>query len=911
MSELNNEYGVYKNEADGNAVPHGNNRETLKEARALLSKTDKSTQQRMTEIERLASQRASDVEKRISEAKARMSENAERARKSAAEKNAILKYSGEYRQRIAAVENKKVELLRKKAEEAELEEERKTAEKRREEIEEFLAREQSELELRNERSERILSTLMARIEKNDGPEKVCESEPCEEKSISPYASDEASIHLTSENAENADEEKSQDVLDGEAESDEKIIITVGSFDTEKSDTAPNTNDENVIHIRPQRVGGGYYNYASSAHGDYPRNSLNTYSVVYPDYSETHFTKSVKNPETEEYDRMADASAFDMRMREADALAEYAKYQSKRFPDDIKGAPSVNTEASDTDYTDIDIREEYPYSELQSQAFEYSVDFGREHLENKESVGIDSTFAAEYDKAEQIRKTSGFGTMPENEEILEANQYFDRIKEHTESLHAESVDLFARSQLSKNLEKFYKEEALLLRRSDKLASRQRAANPEENVTLIVEKIAVRKELCELAIEALGACVHVKAKSRISKHKKLLIGHITAYNSLCDEYEAQTGRAVERIDYSAVDDVLEGRICRPIPTVYYYGNDDGFGHNGVSAESDRVRRYEEEAELVLKEYDRYVSEGPYTELNRADRRASQKRQSERMSVIRRAAERDMLLISLRNEYRIASLEARRDILANSFGADRRSISKEIKSVNRKISKVKHAERRSAELERADNSRYYLLPALPLTEEKTKKGARRERLESLRLRLDVLLAERESINERLIALYGGSDKKLRQAKIKRKAGGVRRKSAKAMRKKQSDIARKIERYRAPADMKERAYELLNKKIACAAAEDENRYKLRRMKIKGRARRELIYAVKRAKRDMKRADRELKYMLRKLKRQEERYRDEREWLIMLFIILLLVGAGIGSWIIFGERIIAYFRYLIDWFKR
>jgi len=250
-------------------------------------------------------------------------------------------------------------------------------------------------------------------------------------------------------------------------------------------------------------------------------------------------------------------------------------------------------------------------------------------------------------------------------------------------------------------------------------------------------------------------------------------------------------------------------------------------------------------------------------------------------------------------------------NSYGSDRRRVAKEIKSINRKISKVKHADKSSARLEREDNSRYYLLPALPLSEEKTKKGARRERLESLRLRLDVLLAERESINERLIALYGGSDKKLRHVKIKRKAGGVRRKSAKAMHKKQSDIARKIESYRAPLDMKERAYELLNKKIACAATADENQYKLKRMRVKGRARAELIAEIKRSRRDMKRADTELRYMLKKLKRQEERYKDDREWALLLIVLALLSALGIGAWMLWGDRIIAYFNYLIEWFRK
>jgi len=904
MSDIDNKLdGGYTNGLNGNAVPLESNREErrerLKEAEALLKKTDKSTQTRIAEIEKLAKQSELDMERRVSDAKAKMTENAERAKKNADEQAAILEYTSEYRQRIAARVNKKAELLRQKNEEAELLAERQTAEKRREEIEDFLIRERQELDARNEKASAILLSLTKRMEENASEEE--KESVVEEQAYQQTDSDASSELDLSENEksfdaqeveERPDTEKSESEVNRDYKPDERIILNIGNTAVSGSSTLSAEDDGNIIHIKPQSVVGVYAPPCAE--------SISNAGNTYFDYRASEQSAATKYQRTDEYDRVREAMEFDIRMRDEAFISEYEKYQSKRF--------SSNTESSLGDY--IDIREQYPDPAYQNDVSDLGQDYS-ENLDFDRRKDLDDRLAERYEREDELRDAARIGSTPENEEILAANDYFDSVKEYTESRHAEAIDVFARSQLSKTLEKFYKDESVLLRRLDKLASRQRMANPEENITLIVEKIAVQKELCELAIEALGACVHVKAKSKSTKHKRILEGHIAKYNSLCDEYEAATGRTLERIEYDVIDDVLAGKICRPIPNVRYYGNEDEFGHNAMTAESDRARRYEEEAELVRREYDRYVAEGPYTEDTRADRRASQKRQAERMSAIRRATERDMLLIGLRNEYRIASLEARRDILMNSYGSDRRRVAKEIKSINRKISKVKHADKSSARLEREDNSRYYLLPALPLSEEKTKKGARRERLESLRLRLDVLLAERESINERLIALYGGSDKKLRHVKIKRKAGGVRRKSAKAMHKKQSDIARKIESYRAPLDMKERAYELLNKKIACAATADENQYKLKRMRVKGRARAELIAEIKRSRRDMKRADTELRYMLKKLKRQEERYKDDREWALLLIVLALLSALGIGAWMLWGDRIIAYFNYLIEWFRK
>jgi len=56
---------------------------------------------------------------------------------------------------------------------------------------------------------------------------------------------------------------------------------------------------------------------------------------------------------------------------------------------------------------------------------------------------------------------------------------------------------------------------------------------------------------------------------------------------------------------------------------------------------------------------------------------------------------------------------------------------------------------------------------------------------------------------------------------------------------------------------------------------------------------------------------MLKKLKRQEERYKDDREWALLLIVLALLSALGIGAWMLWGDRIIAYFNYLIEWFRK
>jgi hypothetical protein len=81
-------------------------------------------------------------------------------------------------------------------------------------------------------------------------------------------------------------------------------------------------------------------------------------------------------------------------------------------------------------------------------------------------------------------------------------------------------------------------------------------------------------------------------------------------------------------------------------------------------------------------------------------------------------------------------------------------------------------------------------------------------------------------------------------------RRKSAKKAFKKQSDLARRIERFNVSADMKERAYALLNQKTAAVARAEVARYKLRHLNLRGRAKSELFAEFNRAKKEAKRTD-------------------------------------------------------------
>jgi len=546
-------------------------------------------------------------------------------------------------------------------------------------------------------------------------------------------------------------------------------------------------------------------------------------------------------------------------------------------------PEEKTDDADPDFYG-DVSEEYsvPYPEYPDPLPEmYGV---------SEATPEEELPKSEYDRA-TVSAEDEYHMMREQNELLDPK--------------SEEVDIFARAQLVKVINSYNKEVYAYERKIQKLEARQNDADTEQNIALVVEKIALQKELCELSIEILGACVYASSKGKTARQQRALRSHIDKYNLFCDEYEKLTGRPLDRLNYGIIDDVLAGRISKPIPNVYYYGaeGDASFSPNDLQA--DRAHREDDEYAALSREYDRYLEDGGAIELTPQEKSRAEKKSAARISAIRRATERDILLVALRNEYRLDSLEARRDILVNSYGSDRGRVMKELHSIERTMSKVRAASRRSIPLEREDNTRYYLLAALDMENEKIKDGARRDRLASLRQRLEVLLSERESINERLIVLYGGSDKKLKKAKINRKAAAVRRKAARKAFKKQGDLARRIERFNVSADMKERAYALLNQKTAAVARAEEARYKLKRLNPRGRAKGELLSEFKRAKKEIKRTDSEIRYMLRRLKKIQDRHADRRELAILFSLIAVFVLAVGAVWLAFGSDISAYFKDL------
>ena len=575
-------------------------------------------------------------------------------------------------------------------------------------------------------------------------------------------------------------------------------------------------------------------------------------------------------------------------------ADYGFYSRGAFG---YGEPKPKSEADEQNYSGLS------YEELYRDYYR-----GANELYNRELVD-------EYEK----HLAENGGLLPEGDEALaELADYEAALAERdlseysgavTDDEHAdisigmerggslgEDIGILAKTELSRRLSSYHKQESVLRGKLKKIESRHKNLSYAESVRLTVEKIGIHKEIVEVAIEALRACVYANSRVNISKHKKFLEKEIFRYNSALSEYETLTGRQLTRISPKMVDDIIEGRICEPIPNVYYVDDE----HHRPESSATSEPTYSNEIG-VSEGRSKVTDEQEYDGKTGDEEKEFAKEYSKRINEIRRLSERDVLLVVLRNEYKLSKYEAEYHMLQHSFAQNNRQRIKRMQKLDKKITKIRSNLKRSVKLERDDNRRYYYLLAVDPMKERVRQDARRETLDALKLRLEILLSERAAINERIIALYGGSDKNLTKLKIERKAAGVRRKYTKVMYKRQQRLASKVHRMKAPEDLKEKFFALLNKKTEKVAILEEKIYKLKKGKFRGKARRELERDVKNAKRAIKYVDADMKYLMKKLRRHQERYEDGRAFdIAMIFLSVFAVVCVVG-WYFFGDTVKSY----------
>ncbi len=915
-----------KNEESGNAEKSAYKLSELQNLSDYISKSGGEKRKKLKDMHSPESEK--ERAERIERARALMNRNTEEAKRAADERLAKMEYGGEYRQRLAARENKRAEeeAARRAQEEAEAIRSREEARKRA--IEEFRRREAEEARKRALDSEKMLSSFDKSKREEPASEKPETEKPAGEPDKTPDITagahgqkPEAQYEPIAKAPEKAPKSPTSSNIN---EKDGRILLNINPAGRTPEKTV-RTTDDGYLHIGASSIptaGAAPYNVNRSVQN---MPSDNLYAPIgAPRKAPENYA-----PNTEEQLRGVEIARGEYQeelrlLRETEALYNEAAY---RLREQRQAYNEYNTAP---EYPDSEPYRTPSYDLTEEQAL--YVPIGRKGGKEKGSLsdaqyyGLDDRDIKLYEeslrKKQYTPEPAGYGgnlSVPDygapdfNSPDYGAPDYIPPVDDNFDTSdydfeNDEYIAIYAKAELPKALNKYHKKRASLEKELRSVAKEQGTATLQKNALLIIKKIGIQKEITEITIEAVMACIYAKARSAKEKQRRILENNVAIYNGFCDEYEMLVGKPLPKLSKTMADEVAAGQMTAPIPNIYYPSDSEALllkkekRVDDLKLAEEANRSYKDSGFDGERAIERIIAAEDLQFETESEAEIRGREAAEKTGAVKRAIERDILLIGLRNEHRLTEYETKRDMIVHSFGTDRSGRDARISEYDKLLAKEKGLLKKSIKLERDDNSRYYALLLDGGMTMKVRRRARADRLDALKMRLEVLLSEREELNESLIALYGGSGKKAASAKLNRKAAAVRRKYAKITYRRQKSLARTIEKTKAPLDMKEKAYALLNKKTESIATIEENTYKLKKLKPRGAAKRELIADIKRSKTAIRRADSDLKFLMKRMKKREQHYIADRNWAILWIVILILIGAGAAVWLQYGDLIAAYF---------
>jgi len=198
-----------------------------------------------------------------------------------------------------------------------------------------------------------------------------------------------------------------------------------------------------------------------------------------------------------------------------------------------------------------------------------------------------------------------------------------------------------------------------------------------------------------------------------------------------------------------------------------------------------------------------------------------------------------------------------------------------------------------ERTFNEKIYYIAADRSVLNPKKRSKNAPAIASVVRRMKELLEERSVINEKLLKLYTGTDVVAKKSENK-KANRIKEHAAKKTYKAQRRTAREVGRLSASVDMKERIFDLMNRRTTLTADIAYSKYVARRA---GKAeRRELERTVKEARRELRYIDADIQHFIKKAQRQNEKSaadKTQMRWIGIFIALLALVG--VAAYVYFG----------------
>ncbi len=411
-----------------------------------------------------------------------------------------------------------------------------------------------------------------------------------------------------------------------------------------------------------------------------------------------------------------------------------------------------------------------------------------------------------------------------------------------------------------------------------------------IRAVVDRLNLLKEIIGERVLILSACVAINSERHINRHRVRLSREISAYNFAAKEYKAETGYTLPEVSETLAADVIANRSY-VLPSYIRYIEEE------LQATPEEKIAFVGTARSNKREIRNELLGAAKAERAAVKRNSLLSASGDSLDAIGKSA----LAVKSRFEYEINECRERLDFLDNSYAVNEKDRALERRELSRRIRKLEKNKKRAQLLEKEDNRRYN--SALLISSDMAGNEKTRSRLESLRLRLDTVLREREEIDTKLIALYTGDSRgdlslvKKTSAIRKRSSRGVSRRFRRDMR---------ILNKRIPLDIKEKLVRLANELIDRESSANALRYRMKRMKRGSPARRDLAREIKLREESLKPLYGDYRSMLKRARKYEERIWDFKVQALWIFGTLLVLFGIFAVYIIFRDEIRGFFQGLI-----
>ncbi len=430
-------------------------------------------------------------------------------------------------------------------------------------------------------------------------------------------------------------------------------------------------------------------------------------------------------------------------------------------------------------------------------------------------------------------------------------------------------------LKRRLQEGSRELARLHNQLDKKSRDKHNAWGMDKTVLVAECFALEKKIIDKLASDLHAACQVSAVKDIQSIKKDLAYEIKQYNRLVSEYRAATGNNLTPASDSIPQDIIAGRLYTPIAKV-----------GCIHSSDDELA-----AEIGLMSRNTYgVEDDDISEAGRA---------AFRSNVIAQA-NKDLTFITRRADYSISMLESERDMLEYRFGKESSQVKREKKTITKLIEKIKAEHKAALRYENNDNRRYYAaVTANPRTMALRNRRADRTRVAALRSKIISLLNERDLINGKLMAIYGGEGEGT-LGSINQTFRRVKNNAAAKSKKKQKSLAKVVKSLPITVKDKERFYDLMNKKVDAESTIAFVKYRMKKGKLH---KADMLCAkrdIKELKSKVSRIEKDINDLMKSVKHRIAEVESGATWLVAFMFVIVLIAVGAALYIhFFGDSII------------